>query len=146
MVWLGEYWMFIVKCFIKTESYLALQYAFCKIFKWKRHYSVPPCVTISKQSKTFWETSAAIGAVGERGAYRGELRKTVSGSQGGPVNLTSITHFFITFLTQYQRVLIHTNLKLLIRTQRHLYYTELLCRMSCTNTKQNVPLTGAKYR
>ncbi len=44
---------------------MAVQCAFHKKFKLKRHDSVPLCVTIGKWVKRFWETSAAtsIGAV-----------------------------------------------------------------------------------
>ncbi len=32
VVWLGEHRAFVVKCFIKTESYMAVQRVFCKKF------------------------------------------------------------------------------------------------------------------
>ncbi len=60
MVRLKEHRVFTVKCFIKTESYVAVQRTFCKKRKLKRHDSVSWCVTISKWVKTFRETSAAV--------------------------------------------------------------------------------------
>ncbi len=52
MVWLGEHRAFFVECFIKTESYVAVQCAFRKKIKLRRHDLVPTSVTISKFVKT----------------------------------------------------------------------------------------------
>ncbi len=40
IVWLEEHAAFVVECFIKTESYMAVQLAFCEEFELKRHDSV----------------------------------------------------------------------------------------------------------
>ncbi len=53
VVWLGEHRVFVIKCFIKPESYVGVQRAFLKIFKLKRHDSISLCVTINKWVKTF---------------------------------------------------------------------------------------------
>ncbi len=58
MMWLGEHRAFIVKCFLKTESYETVQHAF--LFKLKRRNSVLSHVTISKWVRTFQKTSAAV--------------------------------------------------------------------------------------
>ncbi len=52
MVWL-ENRVFVIKCFIKIESYVAVQRACRKKIKLKRCDLVPPFVTISKWLKTF---------------------------------------------------------------------------------------------
>ncbi len=59
MVWAGEHRAFIVRYFVTTESYVAVQRTFCQKFKLRRHNWVLSCITISKRVKTFWETSAA---------------------------------------------------------------------------------------
>ncbi len=41
MVLLGEHRLFVVKCFIKIESYVAMQRASRKKFELKTHDSVP---------------------------------------------------------------------------------------------------------
>ncbi len=72
-VCLGEHRAFAVECFVKTESYIAVRCAFCKKFKIRRHDSVLPCVIIiSKQMKTFQETSVAtsVRVVGRKRSVR----------------------------------------------------------------------------
>ncbi len=60
MVWLEEHRVFI-------ECYVAVQRAFRKKFKLKRHYAVASCFTICEWVKTFWETNAATSvAVGRK--------------------------------------------------------------------------------
>ncbi len=48
MMWLKEHRGFVVECFMKTESYVAVQHVIHKKFKLKIHNLVPSCVTISK--------------------------------------------------------------------------------------------------
>ncbi len=62
-LWLGEHLAFVVECFIKTESYVAVQRTFCEKFKEKKYDLVPSYVTISKWVKTFRRTSAATSDV-----------------------------------------------------------------------------------
>ncbi len=68
MVWPGEHRFFLVECFMETESYMAMQCAFTKKYKFKKFDSVQSCVTISKRVKTFRETNAttSVGMVGRR--------------------------------------------------------------------------------
>ncbi len=67
VVWLREHRAFVVDCFIKAESYVAVQRAFYKKFKLQRHDSVLSDIAISTWQKTFRETSVAtsVGAVGQ---------------------------------------------------------------------------------
>ncbi len=43
MVWLGEHQPFVVECFIKTESYVAVQRAFYTKFKFKTWFGSAMC-------------------------------------------------------------------------------------------------------
>ncbi len=68
----------------------------------------------------------------EKRMKSGELQKTVSTSRGGSVNLTSLTRFFATFLSQYStsnvkawsRFIIPTNCKLFIHWRKQILHNE----------------------
>ncbi len=105
MVWQRKHRVFVVECFIKTESYVAVQCTFCKKFKRERHYSVSSSVTIiSKQTKIFQETSAAtsVEVVQQtRSVWTVENCEKLKGRRDGTANSTSSTNFFVIFLTPY---------------------------------------------